>query len=254
MTARLTVTGLIKRFGGVVAADNITLDFAAGSLSAVIGPNGAGKTTLFNLITGRLKPDRGTVLLDGRDITGLDEAAIVRAGIARAFQVASLFPRFTVEQSLVYAVQSHRRQNHLLFRRFPLSEDGQRARQIMELVGLSASAKQVSAHLSHGDQKLLDIALALAMEPQVLLLDEPTAGMGRDERQQMIGRVRQLWVHEKMTLIFIEHDMDIVFRVAQSVRVLRYGGVLAEGAPQEIRANPAVVAAYLGLGRRGAAS
>lgn len=254
MTARLTVTGLVKRFGGVVAADNINLDFAAGTFSAVIGPNGAGKTTLFNLIGGRLRPDGGTVLLDGRDITGLDEAAIVRAGIARAFQVASLFPRFTVEQSLLYAVQSHRRQNHVIFRRFPLPDDRARAQEIMELVGLSASAKRVSQHLSHGDQKLLDIALALAMEPQVLLLDEPTAGMGREERQQMIERIRQLWVRRKMTLIFIEHDMDIVFRVAQSVRVLRYGAVLAEGTPQEIRANSAVVAAYLGSSRPGAAS
>jgi branched-chain amino acid transport system ATP-binding protein len=254
MTARLTVTGLIKRFGGVVAADDINLDFAAGSLSAVIGPNGAGKTTLFNLIAGRLRPDRGTILLDGRDITALNEAAIVRAGIARAFQVASLFPRFTVEQSLVCAVQSHRRQNHLIFRRFPLPDGRRRAEEIMELVGLSASAGQLSRHLSHGDQKLLDIAIALAMEPQVLLLDEPTAGMGRDERQQMIERVRQLWARRKMTLIFIEHDMDIVFRVAQSVRVLRYGAVLAEGTPMEIRANPAVVAAYLGNSRPGTAS
>ena len=254
MTTRLTITGLMKQFGGVVAADDINLDFAAGSLSAVIGPNGAGKTTLFNLITGRLRPDRGRILLDGRNIVGLDEAAIVRAGIARAFQVASLFLRFTVEQSLVCAVQSHRRQSHQIFRRFPLPEARRRAQEIMELVGLGASANLLSHNLSHGDQKLLDIALALAMEPQVLLLDEPTAGMGQSERWQMIERVRGMWSRQKMTLIFIEHDMDIVFQVAQSVRVLHHGTVLAEGTPQEIRANPAVVEAYLGSRRLGSAS
>src|SRR5271155_4434686 len=249
MTTRLTITGLMKQFGGVVAADDINLDFAAGSLSAVIGPNGAGKTTLFNLITGRLRPDRGRILLDGRNIVGLDEAAI-----ARAFQVASLFLRFTVEQSLVCGVQSHQRQSHQIFRRFPLPEARRRAQGIMELLGLGASANRLSHNLSHGDQKLLDIALALAMEPQVLLLDEPTAGMGQSERWQMIERVRGMWSRQKMTLIFIEHDMDIVFQVAQSVRVLHHGTVLAEGTPQEIRANPAVVEAYLGSRRLGSAS
>ncbi len=253
MTARLSISGLSKRFGGVVAADGISLDFAPGSLSAIIGPNGAGKTTLFNLIAGRLRPNAGSIRLDGDDITGRDEATIVRAGIARAFQVASLFPRFTVEAALVAAVQSHRGESHQLFHRFPRRDARERAQEIMALTGLRDRARQLSQTLSHGDQKLLDIALALAMEPRVLLLDEPTAGMGRDERQAMIERVRQLWLERKMTLIFIEHDMDIVFRVAQSVRVLRYGAVLAEGTPDEIRADPAVIAAYLGTRRPGVA-
>jgi len=139
-------------------------------------------------------------------------------------------------------------------RRFPLPECRDRAAEVMTMLGLADKAAVTSSSLSHGDQKLLDIGLALALEPRVLLLDEPTAGMGPEERWQMIAKVQELWERQKMTLIFIEHDMDIVFRVAQSVRVLRYGAVLAEGAPQEIRANPAVVAAYLGLGRRGAAS
>ncbi len=246
MTAHLAIAGLRKSFGGIVATDNVSLDFAAGSLSAVIGPNGAGKTTFFNLITGRLRPDAGRVLLDGEDIAGLSEPAIVRKGIGRAFQIASIFPGFTVEQSLTAAVLSHRRQTHLFLRRFPLKNALDEAYRVMELVGLTAHARQSTQHLSHGDQKLLDIALALALQPRVLLLDEPTAGMGPEERWQMIDKVYNLWTRQRMTLIFIEHDMDIVFKIAQSVRVLRQGSVLAEGTPAEIRDNAAVIEAYLG--------
>ncbi|HYM04064.1 MAG TPA: ABC transporter ATP-binding protein [Stellaceae bacterium] len=251
MSASLALRGLTKRFGGVVATDDVTLDFEPGSLSAIIGPNGAGKTTLFNLITGRLAPNRGEILLDGENIAGFPETAIVRRGIGRAFQIASLFPQFTVEQALVSAVLAHRRQTHIVARRFPLPEARARAHEVMTLLGLDADADRLSQHLSHGDQKLLDIALALALEPSVLLLDEPTAGMGREERWQMIEKVHRLWTEQKMTLIFIEHDMDIVFQVAQSVRVLHYGGVLAQGTPNEIRGNPAVIEAYLGTSHFG---
>lgn len=246
MTARLSITGLTKRFGGVVASDDITLEFAPGSLTAIIGPNGAGKTTFFNLITGKLRPDAGEIRLDGVDIAGHSEAKIVRRGIGRAFQIASIFPRFTVEEALIAAVLSHRGQTASIFRRFPLPDATRRAREIMALVGLEQVARTPSRYLSHGDQKLLDIALALALEPKVLLLDEPTAGMGPDERWQMIERVQRLWAEVALTLVFIEHDMDIVFRIAQTIRVLRYGQVLAEGTPDEIRGNPAVVEAYLG--------
>ena len=253
MTAQLLITGLTKRFGGVVAVDDVSLDFASGSLSAVIGPNGAGKTTMFNLLSGRLRPDAGAVLLDGRNIAGLQETAIARSGVARAFQVASLFGRFTVEEALASAILSHRRQSHLWFRRFPLRQARERAQEIMALVGLETHAWQLSQNLSHGDQKVLDIALALSIEPSVLLLDEPTAGMGREERWQMIDKIYRLWTKQRMTLIFIEHDMDIVFKIAQSVRVLRYGRVLAEGTPSDIRGNPAVIEAYLGPGHSGSA-
>ena len=246
MTARLTIDGLIRRFGGVVATDNVSMDFAPGSLSAIIGPNGAGKTTFFNLITGKLKPDAGTIKLDGVDIGGRPEADIVRMGIGRAFQVASIFPRFTVEESLTAAVLSHRRQTGSMFQRFPLPAATARAKEIMDLAGLSHAAATPSRFLSHGDQKLLDIALVLALEPKVLLLDEPTAGMGPDERWKMIERVQLLWRQVGMTLVFIEHDMDIVFKIAQSIRVLRYGSVLAEGTAEEIRSNQAVIDAYLG--------
>lgn len=246
MTASLTITGLTKRFGGVVASDDVTLDFAPGSLTAIIGPNGAGKTTFFNLITGKLKPDSGRIQLDGVDIAGESMAAIVRRGVGRAFQVASIFPQFTVHDALTAAVLTHRQQTSSMLRRFPVPEAAARAREIMALAGLERVAQTPSRYLSHGDQKLLDIALALALEPKVLLLDEPTAGMGPEERWQMIERVQQLWSQVGMTLIFIEHDMDIVFKIAQTIRVLRYGKVLAEGTPDEIRTNAAVIEAYLG--------
>jgi len=248
MSARLAIDGLMKRFGGVVATDNVTLDFEPGSLTAIIGPNGAGKTTFFNLITGKLKPDAGQIRLDGTDISGETQAQIVRRGIGRAFQVASIFPRFTVEDALTAAVLTHRRQTSSMLRRFPRPDATARAREVMALAGLERVARTPSRYLSHGDQKLLDIALALALEPKVLLLDEPTAGMGPEERWQMIERVQRLWSEVGMTLIFIEHDMDIVFKIAQTIRVLRYGKVLAEGTPDEIRGNEAVIEAYLGTG------
>ncbi|GAN78340.1 ABC transporter ATP-binding protein [Acidisphaera rubrifaciens] len=248
----LSVEGLTKRFGGVAAIDGVTLAFETGSLTAVIGPNGAGKSTFFNLISGALVPDSGHVRLDGAEITGLSRAAIVRAGIGRAFQVASFFPTLTVAENLVGAVAAHRGQAAGMLRRYPPPGARARALEVADMLGLAEHADTISANLSHGDQKLLDIALALALEPRVLLLDEPTAGMGPDERWRMIERVQRLWRQVGLTLVFIEHDMDIVFRIAQTIRVLCYGRVLAEGTPDDIRANPAVIEAYLGTPHAGA--
>ena len=243
----LRLENVSKSFGGVVATDDVSLHFAPGSLSAVIGPNGAGKTTLFNLISGKLKPDSGAILFDGENIAGLDETEIVHRGVGRAFQVASLFPSLTVEQSLMAAVLSHRRETLRFAGRFDTAGARQRAHEIIDMTGLGAVARSQSANLSHGDQKLLDIALALALEPRLLLLDEPTAGMGPEERWAMIERVRALWQAEHMTLVFIEHDMDIVFETAETIRVLCYGAVLAEGTADEIRGHPEVIEAYLGV-------
>jgi len=242
----LTIENLSKSFGGVAATNDVSLHFPKGSLSAVIGPNGAGKTTFFNLITGAFRPDKGRILLDGTDIAGLSPPEIVRRGIGRAFQIARIFPTLTVHDAILGAVQAHRHQHTVIGRRFPLPELEDRAAHVMQLAGLTSKAKIVSRNLSHGDQKLLDIALALVLEPQVLLLDEPTAGMGPEERWAMIDTVHRMWELERMTLIFIEHDMSIVFKIAQSVKVLSYGRVLAEGTPDEIRRHPEVIKAYLG--------
>jgi branched-chain amino acid transport system ATP-binding protein len=166
--------------------------------------------------------------------------------VGRAFQVASIFPSLTVEETMLAAVHAHHGHSAALGTRFPLASTRDHAEYCLEMTGLLSKRRILSANLSHGDQKLLDIALALVLEPKVLLLDEPTAGMGPEERWRVIEKVRELWERQKITVVFIEHDMDIVFRIAPSIRVLSYGRVLAEGTPQEIRTNPAVIEAYLG--------
>jgi branched-chain amino acid transport system ATP-binding protein len=242
----LDIQHVSKSFGGVAAISDVSLSFQTGSLTAIIGPNGAGKSTFFNLISGGLKPDSGRVVLDGTDLVGRSRREIIDAGIGRAFQIAKIFPSLTVEESLLAAVTAHRRRAQNISHRFPLPQMRTRMEEVSEMLGLSDKLGTVSANLSHGDQKLLDIALALVLDPRVLLLDEPTAGMGPDERWRMIERVHDLWEREKITLVFIEHDMDIVFKIAPRICVLCYGQLLAEGTPDEIRANPAVIEAYLG--------
>lgn len=242
----LEIQNLSKAFGGVKATDSVSLTFETGSLTAIIGPNGAGKTTFFNLISGALRPDSGRVLLDGSDVVGLSRTEMVRRGIGRAFQVASIFPSLTVEETLLAGVAAHQTRSGSILKRFPLAETREPAERVMAMVGLLDKRWTLASSLSHGDQKLLDIALALVLEPTVLLLDEPTAGMGPEERWRMIDKVYQLWETQKITVIFIEHDMNIVFKIAPSIRVLCYGRVLAQGTPREIRENKAVIEAYLG--------
>ncbi|CAN7348965.1 ABC transporter ATP-binding protein [Bosea sp. LjRoot9] len=249
----LEIVNLVKSFGGVRATDDVTLTFETGSLTAIIGPNGAGKSTFFNLLSGAFQPDSGDIRLDGQSILGLSIGQIVRRGIGRAFQVASIFPSLSVEETLLAAVSAHHRHSTKLGSRFPLASTRSHAEHCLGMVGLQAKRAMLSANLSHGDQKLLDIALALVLEPKVLLLDEPTAGMGPEERWRVIEKVRELWERQKITVVFIEHDMDIVFKIAPSIRVLSYGRVLAQGTPQEIRTNPAVIEAYLGTEHEAAA-
>jgi len=242
----LEARGLTIGYGDATAVWDASLDVDAGEIVAVIGPNGAGKSTFFNLITGALKPDTGRILLDGVDIAGRSPPDIVRHGIGRAFQVASIFPSLTVHETMLAAVGADQRRASILHRRFPLAETRDRADYAMEILGLSSKRDRTAATLSHGDQKLLDIALALVLDPQVLLLDEPTAGMGTEERWRMIDKVYELWERQKITVVFIEHDMDIVFKIAPSIVVLCYGRILATGTPDAIRRNPAVIEAYLG--------
>ncbi len=242
----LEIRNLVKAFGGVRATDDVTLTFETASLTAIIGPNGAGKSTFFNQLSGAIRPDSGEIRLDGQNLVGLRIGEIVRRGVGRAFQVASIFPSLTVEETLLAAVSAHHRHAGRLGTRFPLASTRAHAGHCVAMVGLHDKRHILSANLSHGDQKLLDIALALVLEPRVLLLDEPTAGMGPEERWRVIDKVHELWERQKMTVVFIEHDMDIVFKIAPSIRVLSYGRVLAEGTPQQIRTNPAVIEAYLG--------
>src|SRR3979409_2453805 len=237
----LEVQQISKSFGGVKAADDITLSFADGSLTAVIGPNGAGKSTFFNLVTGALKPDSGRILLNGIDLAGRSPPDIVRHGIGRAFQVASIFPSLTVQETMLAAVCADQRRATVLHRRFPLAETRDRAEHAMELLGLAGKRNRTAATLSHGDQKLLDIALALVLDPKVLLLDEPTAGMGTEEHWRVLEQVYELWERRKITVVFIEHDMDIVFKISPLIVVLCYGRILVAGTPGAIRQNPAAV-------------
>lgn len=242
----LKIENLNKSFGGVKATSDVSMDFPAGSLTAVIGPNGAGKTTFFNLVSGAIRPDSGRIFLDGENIAGQPAQAIVRKGLGRAFQVAQLFPTLTVEQTLCGALASMLGESSRMVGRFPSPALREQVHEVMEQLQLVDKAGIISGQLSHGDQKLLDIALALALKPKVLLLDEPIAGMGPEERQRMIDTVYALWESSDLTVVLIEHDMEIVFRVSQSIYVLSYGQVLAYGAPDDIRNNPDVIESYLG--------
>ena len=242
----LQVQNLCKAFGGVMATRDVSIDFPAGSLTALIGPNGAGKTTFFNQVTGYVRPDSGRILFEGYDLARMSSLAITRLGLARAFQVAALFPSLTAQDALAAAVTAHRRRSWQVLAHFPGASARERADELLDLLGLAGKADVLSSTLSHGDQKLLDIGLALALDPKILLLDEPTAGMGPEERWQMIATVEALWKRQRLTIVFIEHDMDVVFKIAQRVHVLRYGALLAQGTPDEIRRNPEVIDAYLG--------
>lgn len=245
----LKISHLMKSFGGVAATNDVSMHFEKNSLSAVIGPNGAGKTTFFNLISGVFPPDSGSILLDGQEIVGLSSNRIVHLGVGRAFQVAKLFKTLTVEESLRAALMSPMGKSASLRGVFPLEATRDRAYEVMEQLNLQRKAHVVSGNLSHGDQKLLDLALALALQPKLLLLDEPIAGMGPEEREQMIETVYALWKRGGLTVVLIEHDMEIVFRIAQKIYVLSYGKLLAEGTAEQIRVNPEVIEAYLGRPR-----
>jgi branched-chain amino acid transport system ATP-binding protein len=241
----LQVENLAKRFGGIVATDNLTLSVAVGELHAVIGPNGAGKTTLIAQLSGQLKSDSGRVRFDGSDITGLPMDRLSRLGLARSFQVTSLFPDLSVLDNVALAVQAHAGHS-FRFWRDARGEPELRepARAALARVGLSARADLPASLLSHGEHRQLELAMALAGNPRLLLLDEPMAGLGPEESARMVGTLRAL--KRELTILLVEHDMDAVFALADRITVLVYGRVIATGSPADIRANAAVRDAYLG--------
>ncbi len=243
----LELRNVTKSFGGLRVTADVSFSVAPGSISAIIGPNGAGKTTLFNQITGYLKPDGGKILFQGKDITNLSTREIVTLGMARAFQVTSFFPEETVLDNVRVACLSQMNKTRNLLKSVSVfNEATDQAFRILESIGLQNVADRAGFELAHGDQKLLDIGIALALQPKALLLDEPTSGMSPEERLLTRNLIKRLWKEFSLTLIFIEHDMDTVFGIAQTVRVLQMGRLLAEGSPEEIRRNPEVITAYLG--------
>jgi branched-chain amino acid transport system ATP-binding protein len=243
--ALLTIKGLTKRFGGVIASDDIVLDVAQGELHAIIGPNGAGKTTLIGQLSGELSSNTGRIHFDGADITALPVYRRSTLGLARSFQITSLFLDFTALDNVALAVQAHAGHS-FRFWRGARGEEQLRApaRAALQRVGLGERADVVVANLSHGEHRQLEIAMALATKPRMLLLDEPMAGMGPEESARMVSMLREL--KRELTILLIEHDMEAVFALADRITVLVYGRVIATGEPAAIRANPEVRTAYLG--------
>jgi branched-chain amino acid transport system ATP-binding protein len=243
----LEVRRLSKAFGGLKVAHDVSFAIRRGELSAIIGPNGAGKTTLFNLITGKLVPDGGEVLFKGERIDGLSPAAIARKGIGRSFQITSIFKERTVLENVLVSVLSREKQTARLFRRATAYGDAVReAMEILATLSLDAKAGEMAGSLPHGDQKRLDISVALALNPELVMLDEPMAGMSPEERTTTVDLIRKIWKEKALTLLFIEHDMDVVFGISEWIRVLNQGVLLAEGTPAEISRNRDVITAYLG--------
>jgi branched-chain amino acid transport system ATP-binding protein len=231
------------RFGGLTAVDGVDFQVRRGELRAVIGPNGAGKTTFFNMLTGVLPPTAGRILFKGQDITALPPHAVSRLGMARSYQVTNIFADLTVLENLRIAVQSRVTTFSLWRNADALREVTERAERMLALLGLGAKRDFPAGALSHGEQRYLEIGIALATEPEFLLLDEPTAGMSPEETKQTADFIRT--IAGRVTIVLVEHDMEVVMGVSDRITVLNYGKVLAEGSPAEIRENPDVRRVYL---------
>jgi len=243
----LQVKNVSMHFGSLIAVNNISMTVKPGELRAIIGPNGAGKTTFFNLITGFFRPTAGRIIFEGRDVTELSPARRVWCGMARTFQVTEVFPELAVRENLRIAVEVA---SGMRLRPWLSQIDDEkirgRVRELIDMSGLAAKADRQVGELSHGDQRATEIMMALALNPRLLLLDEPTAGMGDQETYEITQLIRRLHKDGKLTIVLIEHDMRVVFHLADRIMVLDQGKFLAEGTPPEIAANKAVQTAYLG--------
>jgi branched-chain amino acid transport system ATP-binding protein len=244
--ALLETKNLTKSFGALTAVKDVSLAIAAGTLHSIIGPNGAGKTTLFNLLTGAFAPTSGSIIFDQKEITGTPAHRIAHLGLARSYQRTSVFPAFSLLENVwTAAFATGRSWNGLVFKnanQYP--EASQRARQALADVGLSDKRNQLAREISHGEQRQLELAIALAAAPRVLLLDEPAAGLSPEETRRMVALVRAL--KGRYTIVLIEHKMDIIMSVSDRISVMHFGALIAEGTPQEIQRNPEVRRAYLG--------
>lgn len=241
----LRIEDLHKSFDDFKAVNGVHLTVEKGQLVAVIGPNGAGKTTLFNLITGQLAPDNGKILLNDEDISKLPPHVICRKGVARSFQIANVFPRLSVFRNVQVSVLSQQKLSNKLFQpaaRLVVEETNR----ILESVGLLDKKMDVAGSLSHGDKRILEIAIALGNEPDLLILDEPTAGMSPEETTTTMALIQRLAREQGLTILFCEHDMEVVFGTAQSIMVIQQGSTIVQGEPQVVRQNREVQQAYLG--------
>jgi branched-chain amino acid transport system ATP-binding protein len=242
----LAVDGVSKRFGAFVALNNVTVAFPAGRLAAIIGPNGAGKSTFFNVISGAFAASSGRIHFEGRDITSLAPHEYARAGIAKSFQITNLFRQLSAHENVRVAAQMAVSRFALLKPRAALQEVSDFAHALLERVGLADAGSKRAADLAHGQQRALEIAMALAAKPRLLLMDEPTAGMSPEETGVMMALIERL--AEERTVVLVEHKMKLVMNLAQHLVVLHHGEVLAEGRPDQIRANDEVKRVYLGQG------
>jgi branched-chain amino acid transport system ATP-binding protein len=240
----LRVEEIGKSFGGLMAVNGVSFQIEKGELSSIIGPNGAGKTTLFNLLTGHLSPDKGRILFKEKEITGLSPHGICRLGIGRSFQRTNIFPRLSAFDNVQVAVMSWRRKSSNIFLRVQkmLREETD---EILESVGLGDKKEMTAGLLAHGDQRRLEIGIALGSHPELLLLDEPTAGMSPEESGRTVELIQGLARERGLTLLFIEHDMSVVFGISEKIRVMHMGSIIAEGMPEEVRANQDVQRIYL---------
>ncbi|MBI3637377.1 MAG: ABC transporter ATP-binding protein [Candidatus Rokubacteria bacterium] len=239
----LRTEGLTVRFGGLTALNDVSIAVAPGEIRAIIGPNGAGKSTFFNCLTGVLSPTGGRIVFDGQDITGLTSDRISRAGIARSYQITNILPGATVLENVRIAVQSRHHNWSMLRHHRAYTDVIDRAHRVLDSVRLLDKEDELASNLSHGEQRNLEIGIALATEPRLLCLDEPTAGMSVTETHSTVELIRR--IATDFTILIVEHDMEVVMGLARTITVLHYGEILAEGTPSDIQANPRVQEVYL---------